>query len=391
MKFTLDQGELLVPLQHLQGVVEPRGTVPILSNVLVTARDGTIEFAATDLDLYVSERLSGNIEEEGSATVSASVFHEIVRKIPPNIKVDVSTGGKPAEEPPAGQPPGLLPLAVEGHLVIEAGPSQFALSMLAPEDFPPFSGGDLSGSFEIAAPEFLRLIERAQFAMSGDEMRSHLNGIFFHAVEGKGAGLLRAAATDGHRLARIETDRPAGAEKLENGVIVPSKTVTEIKRLLQGFAEAMTVEFEPTQLRLGIGEVTLLSRLLDGVFPDYQRVIPEGNDRELVLPRAAFAGAVDRVATLTEEKTKALRLDVSDGQVLISSQDPSRGGARESLKVKFKGEPLTIAFNADYLLELCRTATGDEITVQVADARSAVSVTDSGDDRALYVLMPQRV
>lgn len=397
MKFTLDQGELFVPLQHLQGVVEPRGTVPILSNVLVTARDGAIEFAATDLDLFVIERLSGDIEEEGSATVPAGVFHEIVRKIPDDIKVNVATGKKkPEGDVPADQPASLLPLATEGHLVIEAGPSQFALSTLSPEDFPAFGGDELGGRFEIAAPEFLRLLERAEFAMSSDEMRSHLNGIFFHAVKEKDKGLLRAAATDGHRLARVEADLPDGAEKLESGVIIPSKTVSEIKRLLQDFIErdkagTVSVEFEPTKLRLGIGGVTLVSRLLDGVFPDYQRVIPEGNDRDLVLPRMAFAGAVDRVATLTEEKTRALRLDVSPNQLVVSSRDPYRGGAQESLAVKFKGEPLTVGFNADYLLELCRAVTGDEITMQVGDARSAVSITDSGDDRALFVLMPLRV
>lgn len=393
MKFTLDQGELFVPLKHLQGVVEPRGTVPILSNVLVTARDGAIEFAATDLDLYVIERLSGNIEEEGSVTVSARVLHEIVGKIPGDKKVNVETGKKQAdgESEAAAQPSSLLPMAAEGHLLIEAGPSQFALSTLSPEEFPAFGGDELGGNFKIGAEELRRLFRRAAFAMSVDEMRSHLNGIFLHAAKEGDAGLLRAAATDGHRLARIETDLPDGAQKLEDGVIVPSKTVAEIMRLLEDFEETVDFAFESNQLRLGIGGVTLVSRLLDGVFPDYQRVIPEGNDNALVLPKTAFGDAVDRVAVLTDEKTRALRLDIDGNQLVVSAQDPSRGGARESLEVKFKGERLTIGFNADYLLELCRTAVGDEITMQVGDARSAVSVTDSGDERALFVLMPLRV
>ncbi len=396
MKFKLSRETLLAPLKHLHGVVEARSTVPILSNVLVRAKDGIIEFAATDLELYVIERLEGSIEKEGTVTVDAHVFHDIVRKIPEKAEILVEMGEVSEAKTKEG-PSGLPPLATEESLVLSAGSSRFALSTLSSEEFPTFDAAEKAGNFKIESTELRHLIERAQFSMSKDDMRSHLNGVFIHSVNENGNGLLRSVATDGHRLSRIEIPRPKGAEALDSGILLPSKALHEIVRLLNDFGGKVEVEVLPTKLHLKIGGVTLITRLLDGVFPDYGRVIPGGHgkpgghDKTLTVPRPLFMGAVDRVGTLTDSKSKAIRFDISGNQLTVSARDPSRGGAEETLDVSFEGDEITIGFNAQYLLDVCTVASGKEITVQFGDSGTAVSILDSDDTGSLFVVMPLRV
>ncbi|EFL89903.1 DNA polymerase III subunit beta [Ahrensia sp. R2A130] len=371
MRLTLERANLLKSLNHVQRVVERRNTIPILSNVLLKAEDGGLMLKATDLDLEVTEKTTAEVEQSGATTVSAHTLYDIVRKLPDGSQV-------------------LLAVDESNGLLVRAGRSQFRLQMLPESDFPDLTAAEFTHTFRMGCADFKALIDRTQFAISTEETRYYLNGIYLHAVEADGKEMLRAVATDGHRLAQAQTEAPDGASGMP-GIIVPRKTVGEIQKLLEDPDAFVTVELSDSKIRFTVGEVVLTSKLIDGTFPDYNRVIPSGNTKELLLDRATFSSAVDRVSTIASDRGRAVKLSISDGQLTLSVNNPDSGSAEEELAVGYSDDDMDIGFNSRYLLDITNQLSAEETTFMLADAGSPTLIREKGQDGALYVLMPMRV
>jgi DNA polymerase-3 subunit beta len=372
MKVTVERAELLRSLSHVHRVVERRNTIPILANVLIRAERSKLSFKATDLDLEVIETVNAEVSPGGVTTVPAHMFYEIVRKLPEGTQIVLEASGDRAV------------------LTIRAGRSRFTLQTLPESDFPDIAAGDMTHKFTLAAADLKRLIEKTQFAISTEETRYYLNGIYLHTA---GAGpnlMLRAVATDGHRLAQVELPAPAGAEGMP-GVIVPRKTVNEMQRLIEDASGEIAVELSQSKIRFTLGSVVLTSKLIDGTFPDYGRVIPLGNDKMLEVEKKEFEQAVDRVSTIASERGRAVKLSLTGGKLVLSVTNPDSGSATEELEVVYEADPIDIGFNSRYLLDIAAQIEGDTAVLRLADPGSPTLVQDKDAKGALYVLMPMRV
>ncbi|MGH6900323.1 MAG: DNA polymerase III subunit beta [Geminicoccaceae bacterium] len=373
MKLAIERAALLKSLGHVQSVVERRTTIPILSNVKLEAEDGTLGLTATDLDLSVVEQTAAEVSQPGATTAPAHTLYDVVRKLPEGARVAI-------ERSDSG-----------GELTLRSGRATFDLPCLPADEFPSMGDEGLEHGFTMPADDLRRLIDRTRFAISTEETRYYLNGIFLHALE-DGAGCLRGVATDGHRLARVETALPDGAAGMPP-VIVPRKTIGELRKLIDDLEGDAPVEIglSPSRIRFRIGSAVLRSRLIDGTFPDYERVIPTGNDKLLVAPTKELSAVIDRVATISTDRSRAIKLALADGRLTLSAVSPEAGRAVEELDVSYPSEPLEIGFNARYMLDMSAQIEGDDIEVAIADAGSPMLVRDPKDSSTLYVLMPMRV
>src|SRR5580700_2129579 len=376
MKLTIERGALLKALSHVQSVVERRTTIPILSNVLLRAEGaeeaGKLSLSATDMDLEIVERVTARVERDGRTTAPAHTLYDIVRKLREGAQVEL--------EAPGGK----------NEMTLRSGRSTFTLACLAPEDYPVMSSGELAHHFTLSAAELRTLIDRTRFAISTEETRYYLNGIYLHATKNNEVPVLRSVATDGHRLARIEMVLPEGAAGMP-GVIVPRKTVLELRKLVEEGDDEVQVALGDTKIRCAIGEAALTSKLIDGTFPDYDRVIPTGNDKMLEVPCKEFAEAVDRVSTISTERSRAVKLAIDKGTLTVSATSPENGTAIEEVEVRYQSSPLEIGFNSRYLLDITEQIEGEAALFAMSDAASPTVVRDSADASALYVLMPMRV
>ncbi len=372
MQLTIERAALLKSLAHVQSVVERRNTIPILSNVLLVAGDGRLAFTATDMDLTIIDDAAAKVTAPGATTAQAHTFYDIVRKLPEGAEVELST------------------TAGGSQLTLRSGRSTFALQTLPREDFPDPGDEEMPQSFQIAASDLRSMIDRTRFAISTEETRYYLNGIYFHAVEENGRSLLRAVATDGHRLARFEMPLPAQAAGMP-GVIVPRKTVNELRKLIEDQDGEIDVALSETKIRFSFGSSLLSSKLIDGTFPDYQRVIPANNDKVMEIHCRAFAEAVDRVSTISSEKSRAVKLAVGDGSLTLSANAPDSGSAEEQLEIDYTGEPIEIGFNSRYLLDVAQQIAGERVELLLSDAALPTILREANDAAALYVLMPMRV
>ncbi|MBK8770168.1 MAG: DNA polymerase III subunit beta [Rhizobiales bacterium] len=374
MRVTIERSAFLKALNHVQSVVERRNTIPILSNVLVQSDKDKVRLTATDLDIEIVETVAAETSRNGAATVPAHMLYDIVRKLPDGAQLELEQG------PDAGR------------VNIKAGRSRFQLQALPPEDFPDLSSGELGNSFTLSSGDLRRLIEKTRFAISTEETRYYLNGIYLHQAKEQGADapVLRAVATDGHRLAQSQVPLPEGAAGMP-GIIVPRKTVLEVVKLIEGDDTEVQVSLSASKIRFAAGHLVLTSKLIDGTFPDYERVIPRGHDKTLDVDAKAFADAVDRVSTISLEKSRAVKLMLSDGKMTLVVNNPDSGSAEEEVAVDYTRDPLEIGFNSRYLLDVAGQITAENMRFELQDAGSPTVVRDPKDAQSLYVLMPMRV
>ncbi len=370
MKLTIDRNALMRALAHVQAVVERRNTIPILSNILMVAEGDRLRLTATDLDIEASDAAEAQVKKAGRATAPAQTLFDVVRKLPDGAEVALDLQ--------------------EGRLAIVAGRTRFALPTLPADDFQTMAREEAPVKFEIEAAELRRLIDKTRFAISTEETRYYLNGIYLHHAKGAEGPVLRAVATDGHRLALAETNAPKGAAALK-GVIVPRKAVAEARRLLEGAPETVSVEASDSKIAFHIGDAVLISKLIDGVFPDYQRVIPKENGRVLTVSNSDFKDAVDRVATVSAERSRSVKLSLASGRLTLAVSHSEAGQGSEELEADYDSEPMEIGFNAKYLLDVAQQIESDETRIEFNDAASPARVLDARDPGAQYVLMPLRV
>src|SRR3712207_1870454 len=376
MKFTVERAVLIKALAHVQSVVERRNTIPILANVLLAAEEGgALRLTATDMEIAVVEEVPGvQVARPGRTTAPAATLYEIVRKLPDGARVELDHGG------------GDAPLA------LRAGRFHTSLSVLPVEDFPSMTEGRLPHGFGLPAGQLRELVDRTRFAISTEETRYYLNGIYLHAAESDGAKVLRAVATDGHRLARVEEPLPEGAAGMP-GVIIPRKTVNELRKLAEETQDEVAVRLSDTKIRFDVGPVQLTSKLIDGTFPEYERVIPRGNDKVLRVQKREFADAVGRVAAISSERSRPVKLSLDRNHLLLSAASPEQGQAQEELDqevVRYEATPLEIGFQARYLNDITDQIT-DQVEFRFADGSAPTVVMDAAKPEALYVLMPMRV
>ena len=366
MKATVERATLLKCLGHVQSVVERRNTIPILSNVLIEVENSGLKLMATDLDLQVVDSIAAQVETSGATTVSAHTLFDIVRKLPEGSQVELAVSGD--------------------KMSIAAGRARFNLATLPRDDFPMIAESDLPTKFQLPAETLKQIIDKTRFAISTEETRYYLNGIFMHVVDGK----LLAVATDGHRLARVALDAPAGSDGMPD-IIVPRKCVAEVRKLLDEVTGEIEVSLSSTKIRFRAGTAVLTSKLIDGTFPDYSRVIPTKNDRLLKVDTKALAEGVDRVAAIATEKTRAVKMSIDRDRIVLSVTSPETGTAAEEVPADYASESLDVGFNARYLLDILSEIETDEIEIHLADAAAPTLIREGQSSPALYVLMPMRV
>ena len=372
MKFTIERANLLKTLRHVQSIVEKRNTIPVLSNVRIEALEDGISFKATDMDTEITEIVDAKTTETGATTAPAHMLYDIVRKLADGSEVELTF---PDEK---------------GQLTIASARSKFSLSTIGVEDFPVISGDKLPINFTMDKEELKDVIDRTKFAVSTEETRYYLNGVYMHAKNEGNAKVLRVVATDGHRLACVESPLPQGAESM-NGVIIPRKTVGEVRKLLDDTkAENIAVSLSENKIRFTMEDVTLTSKLIDGTYPDYERVIPTDNDKVLELGVKPLAEAVDRVSVVAE-RTRAIKMITAPNHITITTSSPDLGSAQEEVEAKYDSESLEIGYNFRYLLDILAEVKGETVRISFADGSSPSVIHDTSDASAIYVLMPMRV
>ncbi len=374
MKFKADRATLMKALAHIQSVAEKRNTIPILANAKIDVSGGKLSFTATDMEIAVVEEVPASTSRDGATTAPAATLYEIVRKLPEGAELELEVAG-------------------EGNqLKLRAGRYSTSLVTLPIDDFPSMTAGQLPHRFKLSGLDLRGLIDRTRFAISTEETRYYLNGIYFHAAEGAVGPVLRAVATDGHRLARVEMPVPEGAAGMP-GVIIPRKTIAELRKLLDEESGDVEIGLSDTRIQFKAGPVTLTSKLIDGTFPEYERVIPRDNDKVLRVGKKDFSDAVARVAAISNERSRPVKMSLAQDLLTLSAASPEQGTATEELdadRVKYGSTPLEIGFQARYLNDIT-----DQIENQVefhfSDGAAPTIVRDADNGSALYVLMPMRV
>ena len=365
MKLRAARDVLLKPLQAVIGVVERRQTMPILSNVLLVAREGELLVTATDLEVELVASAEVAVEAGGEVTVSGRKLLDICKALPDGSDIDINlTGDK---------------------LVVRSGRSKFSLVTLPAAEFPSVEDIKAGQTIEVSQEILGRLIEKTHFSMAQQDVRYYLNGMLLET----GGKHLRAVATDGHRLALCEAEID-GAKLDEQQVIVPRKGVLELQRLLDGDG-SLNIELGPNHVRIQLKSIRFTSKLIDGRFPEYDRVIPKESSNELTADKGLLRSALQRTAILSNEKYRGIRLIIRDSGVVIQAHNPEQEEAEEELEVNYSGEDIEIGFNVNYLLDALGAVEGDEVTLSVLDSNSSCLIRQPGSDEGKFVVMPMRL
>lgn len=372
MQFEIVKSSLLKILSNVNGAVERKNTIPILLNVKIEARAGRLNFTTTDMDIVITASTSeATIIDEGATTIPAQVLYDIVRKIPEGVTIN-------------------LQLQDNGNLaVIKYGKSKFTLPCLDPVEFPVLNEGEMTHNFIVGAQELARIIDKARFAISNDETRYYLNGLYLHVTKNNEDKFeLRGVATDGHRLALSSFEHADFNEEIP-GIIIPRKTVNEIRRVIDG-ETSIKVFLSKSKIQVKCANTTIISKLIDGQFPQYNQVIPKHNDKVVVIDKKTIFDAIDRVATVANDKHRTIKLVLESGKILLQVSSSDGGFADEEITVDFAGDKIEAGFNSRYLMEIINQIASESINLRFNDNFSPV-IIDSQDLSGLYVIMPVRV
>ena len=375
MEFKINSTDLLKALSHIHGIVEVRHTLPILSNIILEAKDDKLILSSTNLDIYCSDKIKAEVLQSGEVSVSAVTFFEIIKRLPSGSDV--------------------LMIMEEGEneIRLTCGRSKFNLSTLKTDDFPIISDNDLSTNFVLSADELIRIIDKTKFAVSNEETRYYLNGIFLHKAERNSIQFLRAVATDGHRLAQYDIPLPQGAEDI-TGIIIPKKTIYELRKVLDDANGDVSVSLNENKIKFSFNDLKVVSKVIDGTFPDYTKVIPQKNDKNFKTNNSDLKNAIDRVSAVAaneESKSKAIKFCIENNSLSLSVESQSKGSANEMIDVNYSGDKVDIGFNSKYIIDICNEVDGDEISISLSDSISPAIILDKTDENLFFVLMPMRI
>ncbi len=370
MKFSVMKIDLLKTLSHIAPIAERKSTIPILSNAKFEAGN-ELTVTATNVDLELIEKVPATIMSEGKTTVPAHILYDIARKLPDGEEIVFDVQGD--------------------QMVLTAGKAKFKLPCLSADDFPMMAGANLPFKFTISPDDIISLIDKTKFAISNEETRYYLNGIYLHSTEKNGQAVLRGVATDGHRLSLYDIPCPEGAKGIP-GIIIPKQVVAELRKLLDDGGDSITMEVSETKTRFSFPTSVMTSKLIDGKFPDYNMVIPKTNDKKMEADCKVFKESVDRISAVSLDKFKAIKMGVKDGQADLSASTPEAGSGTEDIEVAYNSAtPLEISFKARYLLEIASQIESEKIEFTFSDGNSPCVIRESGNDSFLYVLMPLRM
>ena len=375
MEFKINSTDLLKALSHIHGIVEVRHTLPILSNIILEAKDDKLILSSTNLDIYCSDKIKAEVLQSGEVSVSAVTFFEIIKRLPSGSEV--------------------LMIMEEGEneIRLTCGRSKFNLSTLKTDDFPIISDSDLSTNFVLSADELIRIIDKTKFAVSNEETRYYLNGIFLHKAERNSIQFLRAVATDGHRLAQYDIPLPQGAEDI-TGIIIPKKTIYELRKVLDDANGDVSVSLNENKIKFSFNDLKVVSKVIDGTFPDYTKVIPQKNDKNFKTNNSDLKNAIDRVSAVAaneESKSKAIKFCIENNSLSLSVESQSKGSANEMIDVNYSGDKVDIGFNSKYIIDICNEVDGDEVSISLFDSISPAIILDKTDENLFFVLMPMRI
>ncbi len=375
MEFKINSTDLLKALTHIHGIVEVRHTLPILSNIILEAKDDKLILSSTNLDIYCSDKIKAEVLKSGEVSVSAVTFFEIIKRLPSGSEV--------------------LMIMEEGEneIRLTCGRSKFNLSTLKTDDFPIISDNDLSINFVLSAEELIRIIDKTKFAVSNEETRYYLNGIFLHKAERNSIQFLRAVATDGHRLAQYDIPLPQGADDI-TGIIIPKKTIYELRKVLDDANGDISVSLNENKIKFSFNDLKVVSKVIDGTFPDYTKVIPQKNDKNFKTNNSDLKNAIDRVSAVAaneESKSKAIKFCIENNSLSLSVESQSKGSANEMIDVNYCGDKVDIGFNSKYIIDICNEVDGDEISISLSDSISPAIILDKTDENLFFVLMPMRI
>ena len=375
MEFKINSTDLLKALSHIHGIVEVRHTLPILSNIILEAKDDKLILSSTNLDIYCSDKIKAEVLKSGEVSVSAVTFFEIIKRLPSCSEVLMTM-----EEG-------------ENEIRLTCGRSKFNLSTLKTDDFPIISDSDLSTNFVLSADELIRIIDKTKFAVSNEETRYYLNGIFLHKAERNSIQFLRAVATDGHRLAQYDIPLPQGAEDI-TGIIIPKKTIYELRKVLDDANGDVSVSLNENKIKFSFNDLKVVSKVIDGTFPDYTKVIPQKNDKNFKTNNSDLKNAIDRVSAVAaneDTKSKAIKFCIENNSLSLSVESQSKGSANEMIDVNYSGDKVDIGFNSKYIIDICNEVDGDEISISLSDSISPAIILDKTDENLFFVLMPMRI
>ncbi len=371
MQFNINRDLLLKSLSFVQGVVEKKNTLPILSNVLLNLKNNKLEIVATDLDIVFYDEISElKVSEEGSTTTSANVLFDILRKIPANTEISFT-------------------LKNENKLSLKSKNSDFNLLCLPTSNFPTFDDKFKDQPIELDKKSFLSLLNKTKISISNDDTRHYLNGIYLHVTESNKNTFLTGVATDSHRL----SSSSMLVDKIKDftSIIIPRKTVYQLCSLLDNIDEKLTIQGTGNKIKFTLGKMNLISKVIDGKFPDYQKVIPKENTKTLTVASADFISSVERVASVSIDRKEGVKLDLSKDKLKLSVNSTNSGDGNEVVAAKYDGDDLVIGFNSKYLIDIASEVEDNNLTFSLKNSTSPVIVFDNSDKNSFYVIMPMKI
>ena len=371
MKFKISRSNFFKTLSHLQGVVDKKNSLPILANILIEAKDNQLQLSSTDMDISIIEKIDCNVVEDGSITINSQILYDVVRKIDDNGEIEIiSNNGK------------LLSLRANG--------SRFSLACLPKEDYPIIEKDNSGININLNSKILFKLIDKTKFAISNEETRYFLNGLYFNVTNENNKNIVTLVGTDGHRLAKFSHEID-GKIDIISGVIIPKKTIYELSKLLSEIDIDINISISATKIVFIINNIIFISKLIDGSFPDYNRVIPKDNNNILKINRDKLLSAIDRVSTIANEKSPVIKFKLLENVLNLNTVNSESSTASEDMSVNYDGDEIEIGFNSKYIMDIVNNLEDNEISINLKDNTAPIVAQENSNTNLVYVLMPMRV